>query len=228
MAVDTLIISDLHLGAKVSRSKQVLALLRHHSFRRLILNGDVFDDLNFKRLKADDWKLLSFIRKMSHPRTGVDVIWVIGNHDGGVADVLSHLLGVPVYEEYTFEIAGQRHLAIHGHQFDMWVRNRVVITAVATTLYTLLQVVDRKKRVSRWVKRKSKEWLRMGDKIGHAATRHARNHYDAHIVHCGHTHLAVETEINGVRYVNSGSWTDAPSQYVTIGFDGTVTLHHTV
>jgi predicted phosphodiesterase len=210
----------------VSRARHALALLKRHTYRRLILNGDVFDDLNFKRLKADDWKFLSYVRKMSNPKTGVEVIWVIGNHDGGVADVLSHLLGVPVHEEYVFEVAGRIHVAIHGHQFDMWVTNRVVVTAVATALYTMLQVVDRKHRVSRWVKRTSKRILRMGDKIGHAATRHAKQHHNADVVHCGHTHIATEAEINGVRYVNSGSWTDAPSQYVTVEQDGTVILHH--
>lgn len=224
--VDTIIISDLHLGAKVARARQVLETLARYSFRRLILNGDVFDDLNFKRLKADDWKFLSYVRKMSHPRHNVDVVWVIGNHDGGVADVLSHLLGVAVHEEYVFEVAGQKHLAIHGHQFDRWVRNRVVITAIATALYTMLQAVDRKRRVSRWVKRTSKKLLRMGDAVGTAATKHGKHRHDVDCVHCGHTHIPHESIINGIRYINSGSWTDSPSQYVTITVDGVVTIHH--
>jgi hypothetical protein len=29
-------------------------------------------------------------------------------------------------------------------------------------------------------------------------------------VTCGHTHLALEAEVDGVRYVNSGTWTEAP------------------
>jgi metallophosphoesterase superfamily enzyme len=116
--VDTIIISDIHLGSDVARSREVLELLRSYRFRRLILNGDVFDDLNFKRLSKDDWRLLSYFRKISSPRRGIDVIWVVGNHDGGVAEILTHLLGVPVHEEYAFEVAGRRILAIHGHQFD--------------------------------------------------------------------------------------------------------------
>jgi metallophosphoesterase superfamily enzyme len=57
--VDTLIVSDIHLGSEVSRSKQLLDVIKQFQFKRLILNGDVFDDLNFKRLSKSDWKFLS-------------------------------------------------------------------------------------------------------------------------------------------------------------------------
>lgn len=222
--ISTIIVSDIHLGSDVSRSMRLLALLRSYSYDRLILNGDVFDDLNFNRLSKDDWKVLSYLRKMSNPRRGIDVVWVIGNHDGGVAEILSHLLGVPVHEEYQFEINGRRFLAIHGHQFDKWITEHEVLTAVASSAYLLLQKVDPRHRMSRWVKRTSKKWLRMSDKVGNDAVEHARRHHAADSVFCGHTHQAVHKHIDGVEYVNSGCWTDKPSQYVTIAHDGEVTL----
>lgn len=222
--VDTIIVSDIHLGSDVSRSKRLLALLRSYQYDRLILNGDVFDDLNFKRLTKDDWKVLSYLRKMSNPRRGVEVVWVIGNHDGGVAEILSHLLGVPVHEEYLFEVGGYRMLAIHGHQFDKWINEHVVVTAVASTAYLMLQKLDPRHRVSRWVKRTSKKWLRMSDKVGADAVHHARRRHDASAVFCGHTHQAVHRDVDGMIYVNSGCWTDKPSQYVTIAHNGAITL----
>ncbi len=223
--VDTVIVSDIHLGSDVSRSKRLLALLRAHKYRRLILNGDVFDDLNFKRLSKDDWRFLSYVRKMSNPRRGVEVVWVVGNHDGGVSEILSHLLGVPVREEYIFDVGGLRHLAIHGHQFDKWITHHVTITAIASAVYLWIQKLDPKQSVSRWVKRRSKKWLRLSDKVGHDATHYARRKYaDVAVVHCGHTHQPIVTAYDGVQYVNSGCWTDKPSQYVTIMHDGTVAL----
>ena len=222
--VDTVIVSDIHLGSEVSRSKRMLALLRSYNFNRLILNGDVFDDLNFKRLSKDDWKVLSFLRKLSNPKRNVEVVWVIGNHDGGVAEILSHLLGVPVHEQYLFEVAGVRHLAIHGHQFDKWITEHIAITAVASTIYLWIQKVDPEHHVSRWVKRRSKKWLRLSDKVGLDAVQHARKTDDIQVVHCGHTHQAIDKDVDGVRYVNSGSWTDKPSQYVTIDHGGDVVL----
>jgi metallophosphoesterase superfamily enzyme len=39
---DTLIVSDLHLGADMSRARDALFILRQLRYRRLILNGDIF------------------------------------------------------------------------------------------------------------------------------------------------------------------------------------------
>lgn len=222
--VDTIIVSDIHLGSDVSRGKRLLQLLRAYQYNRLILNGDVFDDLNFKRLSKEDWKFLSYIRKLSNPKRGVEVVWVIGNHDGGVAEILSHLLGVPVHEEYVWSEQSRICCAIHGHQFDKWITEHVVVTAIASWLYLVIQKIDREHRVSRWVKRKSKKWLRLSSKVGHDAVAYAKRHHNADIVFCGHTHQPVDITVDGVRYINSGSWTDKPSQYITIDHDGNVLL----
>src|SRR5436853_7826860 len=119
--IDTLIISDLHLGSEVSRAKEALHLLQSVKFNRLILLGDIFSDLNFGRLTKQHWKFLGYIRKLSNPKRQVEVVWVEGNHDHGLTNVMSHLVGIKVYQEYVWEYGGLRHLAIHGHQFDRFV-----------------------------------------------------------------------------------------------------------
>lgn len=63
---------------------------------KLILNGDVFDSIDFRRLKKNHWKVLSLIRKLSDH---LEIIWLCGNHDGS-AELVSHLLGVSVQDEY--------------------------------------------------------------------------------------------------------------------------------
>ncbi len=62
---DTLILSDLHLGSEISRAEQATRMLRENRFRRLILLGDIFSDLNFGRLTKAHWKFLGYIRKLS-------------------------------------------------------------------------------------------------------------------------------------------------------------------
>src|SRR5271157_5426181 len=111
-AVDTVILSDLHLGSETSRARDAVWMLRSLQFKRLILLGDIFCDMNFGRLKKDHWKFLSFVRKLSNPKRGKAVIWVEGNHDTGLAQVMSHLVGVRVYQEYRWDYCGQRHLAV--------------------------------------------------------------------------------------------------------------------
>src|SRR5436305_13630945 len=110
---DTVIVSDLHLGSNVSRASDALQVLRSISFRRLILLGDMFCDLNFRRLKKEHWQFLSYIRKLSNPKRNTEVVWVEGNHDHGLSEIMSHLVGVQVYQEYEWEYGGALHLAIH-------------------------------------------------------------------------------------------------------------------
>jgi UDP-2,3-diacylglucosamine pyrophosphatase LpxH len=213
--VDTMIISDIHLGSDVSRSKDCLEMLKGYEFSRLILNGDVFEDLNFKRLSKEDWKFLSYIRKLSGHKRDVEVVWVCGNHDG-IAEILSHLLGINVYDEYIWEFENERYLAIHGHQFDRFLNENIIISAIACGIYKVFQRLDSdEQRVSRWMKRRSKTWLRISEKIAHDAIAYAKTK-KANYVFCGHTHQALERTIDGITYVNSGCWTDVPSQYITI------------
>src|ERR1700733_2572471 len=139
---DTLILSDLHLGSEVSRAEEATRMLRENHFRRLILLGDIFSDLNFRRLTKEHWKFLGYIRKLSNPKRGVEVIWVEGNPDQGLTEVMSHLVGVKVYEEYTWDFAGLHHLAIHGHQFDRFLVNNWLLSSVNTFLHLQLQKLD--------------------------------------------------------------------------------------
>jgi len=73
---DTVIISDLHLGSEVSRAGDALEFLQAVHFKRLILLGDIFADLNFSRLTKEHWKFLGHIRKLSNPKHEVEVVWV--------------------------------------------------------------------------------------------------------------------------------------------------------
>src|SRR5271166_387167 len=133
-AYNTLILSDLHLGAETSRAREATRVLKENRFQRLILLGDIFADLNFARLTKDHWKFLSTIRKLSNPKREVEVVWVEGNHDQGLSNLMSHLVGVKVYEEYAWTYAGLRHVAIHGHQFDRFVINNLRLNYLGTLL----------------------------------------------------------------------------------------------
>ena len=46
------------------------------------------------------------------------------------------------------------------------------------------------------------------------------NGYQA--VTCGHTHFAEDMVVNGVRYINTGAWTEAPAFYLHITADNMV------
>ena len=170
LVYDTLILSDLHLGSEVSRAEEALRMLRANRFHRLILLGDIFSDLNFGRLTKPHWKFLSYIRKLSNPKRGVQVVWVEGNHDHGLSNVMSHLVGVKVYQEYQWDFAGYRHLAIHGHQFDRFVVNNFLLSRLGSFFYLQLQKIDFKgKSFSRFLDRLNTRWLRLSSKVASGA-----------------------------------------------------------
>src|SRR6185437_4469100 len=217
---NTLILSDVHLGSELSRAQDALAVLQSNSFRRLVLLGDIFSDLNFRRLTSDHWKFLTYIRKLSNPKRNVEVVWVEGNHDHGLANLMSHLVGVPVYQRYVWEYEGKRHLAVHGHQFDRFVSKNLLISRVGEQLFYQIQKLDSQtKCFSRFLDRTNTRWLRLSDKVAHGAIQYARAG-KCERVFCGHTHAALSLARDGIEYYNSGSWVDARATYLTINQHG--------
>jgi UDP-2,3-diacylglucosamine pyrophosphatase LpxH len=221
---NTLILSDLHLGAETSRARQATHVLKEARFERLILLGDIFADLNFARLTKEHWKFLGYIRKLSNPKRNVEVVWVEGNHDHGLANIMSHLVGVRVYEKYVWEYRGLRHIAIHGHQFDGFQVSRVRLSQWGTSLFLQLQKLDFKsKPIARMIDRLNTQWLRMSPKVAAGALAYAR-HHQAERVFCGHTHEAMQVEQDGISYYNSGAWVGSRLTYLTINERG-VQIH---
>jgi UDP-2,3-diacylglucosamine pyrophosphatase LpxH len=221
---NTLILSDLHLGAETSRAREATRVLKANRFQRLILLGDIFADLNFARLTKDHWKFLGYIRKLSNPKRKIEVVWVEGNHDHGLTDIMSHLVGVRVYQDYTWEYAGLRHLAIHGHQFDGFQVNRVRLSQWGTSLFLQLQKLDFKsKPITRLIDRLNTRWLRMSAKVASGALGYARQH-GAERIFCGHTHEALDVEQGGIHYYNTGGWVDSRLTYLTVDETG-VKIH---
>jgi len=221
---DTLILSDLHLGSETSRARDALRMLKRFYFQRLVLLGDIFCDLNFARLKKEHWRFLSHIRKLSNPKRGVEVVWVEGNHDHGLSAVMSHLVGVRVYQEYAWNYEGKRHLAIHGHQFDGFVINNVALCRWGTSAYLQLQKLDsRGNFLARLIDRLNTRWLRLSPKVASGAIARARE-LGAARVFCGHTHEAMHALCDGIEYFNTGSWTGERATVVTIDAKG-VEIH---
>jgi UDP-2,3-diacylglucosamine pyrophosphatase LpxH len=217
---DTVIISDLHLGSEVSQAGAAMAFLQSVRFNRLILLGDIFADLNFRRLTKEHWKFLGHIRKLSNPRHEIEVVWVEGNHDHGLTEVMSHLVGVPVYQEYAWRYGGKSHLAIHGHQFDRFAVANAVLSKLGQLIFLQLQKLDFKnKQVARYLDRLSTRWLRLSEQVAHGALSYAKPG-KAERIFCGHTHAPMARERDGVEYYNSGAWVDQRCTYVTIGPEG--------
>jgi UDP-2,3-diacylglucosamine pyrophosphatase LpxH len=221
--LDAVVISDIHLGSDNCQAKYVvhfLAEVRRGAMRakQLILNGDVFDSIDFRRLKKHHWKILSELRKLADT---TEVVWINGNHDGP-AEIVSHLLGVRCADEMVIESGGRKIMFLHGHRFDEFITRYPLITWMADRLYHFLQRIDKSHYFAKLAKRKSKTFLRCAQKIESDAVKYAaKQGCDA--VCCGHTHLPVANTGGPVQYFNSGCWTEKPCHYLTV-LNGVVTV----
>jgi UDP-2,3-diacylglucosamine pyrophosphatase LpxH len=222
--LDAIILSDLHLGSDNCQARPLAHVLESileggRPTARLILNGDVFDSIDFRRLKKSHWRVLSLLRKLSD-RLPID--WIIGNHDGP-AEVVSHLLGVQVEQDLVLESGGRRILVMHGHVFDDFIDNHPFLTYLGDCVYALLQRLDRSHSIARYAKSRSKTFLRCTRKIEEGSVELARKK-GCDAVCCGHTHVARQNTDGPVPYFNSGCWTERPCSYLTVA-DGEVTVH---
>lgn len=221
---DAIVLSDIHLGSENCQAGDLSDLLeRIHDGRlltnRLILNGDVFDSFDFRRLRKSHWKVLSLLRKLADD---LEITWLCGNHDGS-ADIISHLLGVNVRDEYILESGDERVLILHGHTFDDFLDSHPILTWVGDQIYLFLQKLDRTHRFAKIAKHSSKTFLRCVQKIEDGAVGYARKR-DCTAVFCGHTHLAIAKSVDGIRYFNSGCWTELPCTYLSV-VNGEIRIH---
>jgi UDP-2,3-diacylglucosamine pyrophosphatase LpxH len=214
--LDALVISDLHLGSDNCQARSLVHLLDQVRTgelptRRLILNGDVFDSIDFRRLKKHHWRVLSAVRKLSDE---IAVTWINGNHDGP-AEIVSHLLGVEVTDEVVVETGGRRVLLLHGHRFDEFIDRYPLTSRAADLAYRFLQWVDKSHTIARQAKRRSKTFLRCVGKVQQGAVEYARKK-GCDAVCCGHTHVPAAATDGPVHYFNSGCWTELPCHYLAI------------
>ena len=221
--LDAVILSDVHLGSANCQARKLTRLLDRIAdgelaTARLILNGDVFDSIDFRRLNKNHWRVLSLLRKLSDK---IEIVWLAGNHDGS-AEIISHLLGVTVQDEYVLQTGDQRLLILHGHVFDEFIETYPLLTWLADNLYRVLQWIDKTHSFAKMAKHGSKTFLRCVKKIADGAVALAQKRGCTAVV-CGHVHSPCARLDQPIPYYNSGCWTELPCTYLTVA-DGVVEL----
>jgi UDP-2,3-diacylglucosamine pyrophosphatase LpxH len=114
--VDTLIVSDWHLGWKRCEAKTIIVMLSHFKSQRLILNGDIFNDLDLSGMRRSHFDILKCISDAT--KSGCEVIWIGGNRDRKIAHLSAAFAGAQIRDEYLWRYRGKKYLAIHGDQFE--------------------------------------------------------------------------------------------------------------
>jgi len=137
----TIVISDVHLGASGSKTKQLVRFLKQNTCEWLILNGDIIDGWQLQR--SGKWKrkhtrFFKIILKMID-RYKTKVIYIRGNHDDFLDQILPLRIGnLSVCREYIYESAGKRFYITHGDIFDSITTKLKFVAKLGDIGYNLL------------------------------------------------------------------------------------------
>jgi UDP-2,3-diacylglucosamine pyrophosphatase LpxH len=228
LRVRTLFLSDIHLGFKRSRVRELGELLAGVNAEQIVLVGDIVDMLAMARHFFWAPEHTAIVRTlMARRRAGARVVYIPGNHDASLSMMAELLHGqLEVHREWVYRTShGQRLLVMHGDQLDGAVACPAWLTRIGDRMYDLgVMVSDSINNVRRrlgmpyWpvaerLKLSIGPSLRYINQFEQAAARYARHAgYDGVI--CGHIHRANIRRIEGMLYCNTGDWVESCSALV--------------
>ena len=221
----TLIISDVHLGTKGSKAKEIARFLKQFKCDHLILNGDIIDGWQLK--KSGSWKrkhtrfFNRILKLMENHQT--QVYYLRGNHDDFLDQILPLQIGrLQILPDMTYESNGKKYFVTHGDIFDSVTTHFRWIAFLGDIGYTFLLWLNRIVNYyrfkaglpyysfSQYVKGKVKKAVSYIDDYESELAKMAKAKGCDGII-CGHIHKPENRMIDGIHYLNSGDWVESMS-----------------
>jgi UDP-2,3-diacylglucosamine pyrophosphatase LpxH len=117
----TIIMSDLHLGARQSQTDKILQFLKENKSDILILNGDIIDGWALKSNNKWSKDCSKIFRKfMKRSEKGTKVIYIRGNHDDFLKPFIPFTLNnIQIVRKYVHTgIDNRTYYCFHGDVLD--------------------------------------------------------------------------------------------------------------
>jgi UDP-2,3-diacylglucosamine pyrophosphatase LpxH len=169
------------------------------------MNGDIIDSPYVKMDKSEQ-RIIDRIKAISYRQK---VIWIRGNHDNGY---VPESFGKTIFKS-SHSIA-KRLLITHGDDFDdIMPRSRLFIKAFNLMHNLRIKLGAKPVHVAEYAKNWKSFYRVLCKNIALNAVQCAtENGFEA--VTCGHSHFPEDVNFNGVRYINTGAWTEFPAYYL--------------
>jgi UDP-2,3-diacylglucosamine pyrophosphatase LpxH len=206
-----IIVSDLHIGSRYFLYQNFGRFLRKFpEDHDLILNGDIIDN-TYSKLVPHHQRILDLIKELSY-RQMVVCVW--GNHDNGY---IPRDFG----KVHFRSLYGIKHrlLIAHGDNFDeIMPRNQAFMKVFRFMHNMRVKLGAKPVHVAHYAKKWEIFYKVLCTNVMMNAVNCAiENEYEA--VTCGHTHYAEDRVLNGIRYINTGAWTEFPAFYLQVSPD---------
>ncbi len=224
---NTVVVSDVHLGALHSRVDEACDFLESIRCNKLILNGDIIDGWQLDKKQKRQWKssytrFFSIIMEMMS-EDDTEVIYLRGNHDDFLDNLTPlKLSNISIVKDYILESAGKRFYVTHGDVFDSVTSNMKWLSVLGDKGYNVLLWVNgmyNRYRIkngkpyyslSQAVKHKVKQAVSFISGFEDMLADLARTKGCDGVI-CGHIHYPEDRMIGNIRYLNSGDWVESLS-----------------
>lgn len=226
------VLSDVHLGTRGSRAKELLQYLRSIEPETLILNGDIIDIWQFSKsyFPKSHMKVVREILKMS---TQIPVYYLTGNHDEALRKYSDFELGkLCLADKLVLELNGKKHWFFHGDVFDATMKHAKWLARLGAVGYDILIAINcavnwglesmgrERMSFSKKIKNSVKSAISFISAFEDTAANIAIEE-GYHYVVCGHIHQPCIKQILSSKgqttYMNSGDWIENLS---ALEFDG--------
>jgi len=222
--VDTVVISDVHLGTYGCHATELVQYLRSVRPKRILLNGDIIDIWQFSKSYFPNSHMKVLKELMRHLAKGAEVYYIPGNHDEMLRKFVGQRIGNLIIDnKVVLELDGKKTWVFHGDVFDVSMKHSKWIAKLGGMGYDLLILFNR--GVNMVLEKMGREKVSLSKKVKDsvkAAIAHVNdfentvseigieNGYD-HVI-CGHIHrpeiTTITTEHGSIEYMNSGDWVE--------------------
>ncbi len=219
----TIVLSDIQLGTKNSKAKEVVRFLKTSTCETLILNGDIIDGWQLR--KSGKWKkkhtrFFRTVLKMME-KHNTRIIYLRGNHDDFLDNILPFIFGdISIVKDFIYTSQGKNYYVIHGDIFDAITTNLRWVAKLGDIGYTFLLWLNKlynNRRIKRGlpyyslsqaIKLKVKGAVSYISDYENELVNIARTKNCQGVI-CGHIHHPAITMYDDIIYMNSGDWVES-------------------
>lgn len=216
-------ISDVHLGTRGSKAKELLEFFSYNDSEYLYLVGDIID--GWRITKKWYWPqdhndvIQKLLRKA---RKGTKIIFIPGNHDEGARHFIGFTFGLIKIKNQAFHwtLKKKKLWITHGDLFDTVIQHARWLAYVGDNAYTFLLWINvqfNKIRslfnlpywsLSKYVKLKVKKAVSFINAFETLMVKEAKRRGCDGVI-CGHIHKSELKIIDGFIYANDGDWVES-------------------
>lgn len=221
----TIVLSDIHIGSKWSKTREVTRFLQHNTCDTLILCGDIIDGWAIMRGSKVKWKRrhTDFIKLLLDMQHKTKIIYIRGNHDDFLDKITPlSFMNIVIVRDYIYTSGGKRYYILHGDVFDKITSSMSWLAKVGDVGYSLLLWMNklynyrRIKRglpyysIAREIKNKVKASVSYISDFEKHIVDIARKKECQGVI-CGHIHHPEIRQFGSLQYLNSGDWVESLS-----------------